>query len=91
MYPVELVAKDTTDSPKSASYLDLYLEHEINTILTTKFYDKRDDFNFPIVNHPFLDSNIPSTSVYGVYMSQLIQYSRKHLILIRIFYIDLSC
>jgi len=30
IYPVDLVVKDTTDSPKSASYLDLYLEHDIN-------------------------------------------------------------
>jgi len=50
----------------SASYLDLYLEHDINGTLTTKLYDKRDDFNFPIVNYPFLDSNIPSSPAYGV-------------------------
>jgi len=31
-----LVVKDTTDSPSSASYLDLYLEHDINGTLTTK-------------------------------------------------------
>jgi len=30
IYPVELVVKDTTGSPTSASYLDLYLEHDIN-------------------------------------------------------------
>jgi len=73
---VELVVKDTTDSPNSASYLDLYLEHNINGTLTTKLYDKRDDFNFPIVNYPFLESNIPSHPAYGVYTSQLIRYSR---------------
>jgi len=65
---VELVVKDTTDSPNSAAYLDRYLEHDINRTLTTKLYD-RDDFNFPIVNYPFLDSNIPSYPAYGVYMS----------------------
>jgi len=75
IYPVELVVKDTTDSPNSASYLDLDLEHDINGTLTTKLFDKRDDFNFPIVNYSFLDSNIPSSPAYGVYMSQLIQYS----------------
>jgi len=76
IYPVELVVKDTTDFPNSASYLDLFLEHNINGTLTTKLYDKRDDFEFPIVNYPFLDSNIPSSPAYGVYMSQLIRYSR---------------
>jgi len=69
---VELVVKNTTDSPNSASYLDLCLEHDINRTLTTKLYDKRDDFNFPIINYPFLDSKIPSSPAYGVYMSQLI-------------------
>jgi len=28
------------------------------------------------INYPFLDTNIPSSPVYGVYMSQLIRYSR---------------
>jgi len=64
MYPVELVVKDTSDSPNSASYLDLYLEHNINGTLTAKLYNKRDDFNFPIVNYPFLYNNIPSSPAY---------------------------
>jgi len=42
-----LKVKDTTDSPNSASYLDLYPEHDINGSSTNKLYDKRDDFNFP--------------------------------------------
>jgi len=54
---VELVVNDTTDSPNSASYLHLYLKHDINGTVTTKLYDKRDDFNFPVANYPFLDSN----------------------------------
>jgi hypothetical protein len=33
-----------------------------------------DDFNFPIVNFLFICSKIPAP--YGVYISQLIQYSR---------------
>jgi hypothetical protein len=31
--------------------------------LRTKLYDKRDDFNFPIVNFPFICSNIPAALV----------------------------
>ena len=38
--------------------------------------DKRDDFNFPIVNFPFIYSNIPAAPAYGVYISQMIRYSR---------------
>jgi hypothetical protein len=39
-------------------------------------YDKRDDFDFAIVNVTFLCSNIPLSPAYGVYISQLIRYSR---------------
>jgi len=76
IYPVELVVKDTTYFLNSSSYLDLCLEHDIIGTMTTKLYGKRDDFNFPIVNYQFLESNIPSSPAYGVYMSQLIRYSR---------------
>ena len=38
--------------------------------------DKRDDFDFHIVNFPFLSSNIPSGPSYGVYISQLIRYAQ---------------
>ena len=74
MYPPELEIKNTTISSNSASYLDLLLEYDQNK--TSRLYDKRDDFNFPIVNFPFLYSNIPSSLSYGVYISQLIRYSR---------------
>jgi len=75
---VELVGQryKWNDSPNSASYPDLYLEYYINGTLTSKLYDKHDDFNFLIVNYPFLYSNIPTSHVYGVDMSQLIRYSR---------------
>ena len=44
--------------------------------LRTKHYDKRDDVNFPIVNFPFICSNIPAAPAYGVYISQMIRFSR---------------
>ena len=72
IYPNELEIKNTTDTQKSASYLDLYIQIDKNGHLNTKLYDKRDDFNFQIVNFPFLSSNIPASPAYGVYMSQLI-------------------
>jgi hypothetical protein len=34
------------------------------------------DFDFAIVNFPFLCSNIPLLPGYGVYISQLIRYAR---------------
>ena len=44
--------------------------------IKTKIYDKQDVFNFPIVNFPFLGTNIPASPAYGVYMSQLMCYCR---------------
>ena len=43
---------------------------------TTDLYDKREVFNFTIVNYPHMDSNIPSKPAYGVFISQLIRYLR---------------
>ena len=60
----------------SASYLDLHLEIDSEGWLRMKLYDKREDFNFPIVNVPFICSNIPAAPAYGEYISQLLRYSR---------------
>ena len=67
----QLEIKDTTESTTSVSYLDFYLCTD-NRKLVTRLFDKRHDFNFPIVNFPFLCTNIPSASAYGVYVSQLV-------------------
>ena len=68
--------KDNTDADHQASYLDLDLSYDRDERVQVKLYDKRDDFSFNIVNFPFLSSNIPQTSAYGVYVSQLIRYAR---------------
>ena len=76
IYPPELEVKETTDTASSASFLDLYLEFDDSGQLSTKIYDKRDDFNFKIINFPNMCSNIPASPAYGVYISQLIRYAR---------------
>ena len=47
-----------------------------NSIVSIKIYDKRDDFNFEIVNFPLLDGDVPQPPSYGVYISQLIRFAR---------------
>ena len=47
-----------------------------NNIVSTKIYDKRDCFDFEIVNFPFLDGDVPRSTSYGVYISQLIRFAR---------------
>ena len=74
IYTIELEIKDNTDTDRSASYLDLHLEIDSEGRQRRKLYDKRDDLNFPIVNFPFISSNIPAAPAYGVYtgISQMI-------------------
>jgi len=43
--------------------------------LKAKLYNKHDNFTFPIVNF-FISSYIPASPPYGVYISQLVHYSR---------------
>ena len=76
IYPPELEVKETTDTASSASFLDLYLEFDDSGQISTKIYDKRNDFNFKIINFPNMCSNIPASPAYGVYISQLIRYAR---------------
>ncbi len=76
IYPKELEIKPTSVSKHQSHYLDLTFTRDSENILSTKLYDKRDDFPFTIVNFPFLSSNIPSSPAYGVYISQLIRYTR---------------
>ena len=47
-----------------------------NDIILTKMCYKRDNFNFEIVNFPFLDGDVPRCPSYGVYISQLICFAR---------------
>jgi hypothetical protein len=64
--------EDTKKIPLRAKYQwDNHTEHN-----NWKYYDRRDYFNFPIVNFPFICSNIPAAPAYRLYISQLIRYSR---------------
>ena len=47
-----------------------------NGFVSSKIYDKRDDFEFDIVNFPFLDGDVPRSTSYGVYISQPIRFAR---------------
>ena len=50
------------------SYLDVGVIVTSGQFITT-IYDKRDSFNFPIVNFPFMSSNIPTVPSYGIYIT----------------------
>ena len=75
IYPSELQLNKANASDTEAAFLDLHLSIS-NDIVSTKVYDKRDDFDFEIVNFPFLDGDVPRSTSYGVYISQLIRFAR---------------
>ena len=52
-YPFKLQLNKSNTSITEAAILDLHLSIS-NDIVSTKIYDKRDDFDFEIVNFPFL-------------------------------------
>ena len=75
IYPSELQLNKANTSDTEAAFLDLHLSIS-NDIVSTKFYDKRDDSDFEIVDFPFLGGDIPRSTSYGVYISQLIRFAR---------------
>ena len=76
IYLSQLIVEKANKSDHLADYLDLTFIIDSGCKLSTRLYDKRDDFDFHIVNFPFLPSNIPSCPSYGVYILQLIRYAR---------------
>ena len=75
-YPSQLTVEKANKSDHLADYFDLTFMIDSGDKLSTRLYDKHDDFDFHIVNFPFLYSNIPSGPSYGVYISQLIRYAQ---------------
>ena len=67
----ELQLNKANSSDTEAPFLDLNFP-TTNGIVSSKIYDKRDYFNFEIVNFPFLDGDVPRSPSYGVCISQLI-------------------
>ena len=58
IYPSEVQLNNANTSDTEAAFLDLHLSIS-NDFVSTKIYDKRDDFDFEIVNFPFLDFDVP--------------------------------
>ena len=75
IYPSQLTVEKANKSDRLAGYLDLTFITDSGGKLSTRLYDKRDDFGFHIVNFPFVSINILSGPFYGLYISQLIRYA----------------
>jgi hypothetical protein len=60
IYHIELEIKDTYVTVRSASYIGFHMEIDIEGRLKAKLYNKRDDFNIPIVNFALVCRNVPA-------------------------------
>ena len=75
IYPSELQLNKANTSDTEAPFLDLHLSVS-NGFVSFNIYDKRDDFDFDIVNIPFLNGDVPRSTSYGVNISQPIRFAR---------------
>ena len=64
IYPPELQLNKANTSDTEAPFLDLHFSIS-NGFVSSKLYDKRDDFDFDIVNFPFLDGDGPILLLTG--------------------------
>ena len=71
IYPSELQLNKANTSDTEAAFLDLHLSIS-NDIVSTKIYDKHDDFDFEIVNFQFLDGDVLHPMEYIYYNHVLI-------------------
>ena len=72
----EFQLNKANSSDTEAWFLDDLNLSITNDIVSSKINEKRYDFNFKIVNFPFLDGDVTRFSSYGVYFSQLICFAR---------------
>ena len=75
MYPTELQLNKANSTDTEAPCFNLHLSIS-NGFVSSKMYYKRDDFNFDIVKFLCLDGDVPRAPFYGVYISQLIRFTR---------------
>ena len=74
IYPTELQLNKANCCDTEAPFLDLNLSISSDTV-STKLYDKRDDFDFDIVNFPFLGGDAPRSMecILFVLLEQLLK------------------
>ena len=46
-----------------------------NDTVFTRIYNERDDFDFVVVNFPFLDGGVPRSASCGVCVSRLVRFA----------------
>ena len=77
IYPKELILNKENKKDDECNFLDININiNNITQTITTKLYDKRNDFNFTVNNFPIMSSNILFDRTHGIIISQLLRYSK---------------
>ena len=71
---LELNKADSIDTEAAFLHLHLLIS---NGFVLSRIYDKRNDFDFDIINFQFCDGDVPRAPSYDVYISQLILLSKE--------------
>ena len=75
IYPPEQELNKANTTYTETPFLDLNVS-VVNGFVSSKIYDKRNDFDFETVNFPvFFYDDVPRRTPYGVYNSQLIRFA----------------
>ena len=64
IYPPELQFNKSNASETEVPFLNLHLSIS-NGFVSSKIYNKRNDFDFDTVNFPFLDGDVPRSTSYA--------------------------
>ena len=75
IYPLKLQLNKAIASDTEVQFLDENIS-VTNGFVSSKICDKRDDFDS--VNFSLLDGDVPHSTSYGVYISQLIRFARVY-------------
>ena len=75
IYPSDLKMERSGDNNKDVNYLDVNISIDHSGNVSTKLYNKLNDFNFSVVMFTFPHGNIPVKVGYNVFYSQVLRYS----------------
>ena len=74
IFPIYIKA-NTLLADTETSFFDFNIK-VIGSSIHISVYDKRDDFWFSIVNFPWLSGDVPRLPSYGIYISQLVPFTK---------------
>ena len=75
IYAPELKLNKANTCDTEAPFFDLHLSIS-NGFVSFKIYDEHGEFDFDIVKFPFLNGDVPRSTSYWVYISQLIRFAK---------------